>query len=704
MIVKIWPIKAAYNEAGKVGGRQGLKNAVEYVRDDNKCLVSEKDIDAAYLYSDDIDDNSYINKDPDFNRVVSYMSNSDKTKSKYVSGYMCSSENAVDQFLKNRDTILRLYPEKKEDGNLAFHLVQSFPEDIDISDEEVHQCGMELVEKIGKHQALICSHVHPIMDEEGEVHGKCKHNHILINAYMLKDKIDPEHPEIIKYHDNKASYRQLQIWNDEIALEHGFPIIRNPETERKYSWKENEEVNKGLSWKQQIRNDIDLVKQKTKNWDDFLKEITRLGYTVKEGKYTTLIAPDGQHRARTKSLGQRYSKENIHQYWALRDEIQKDIFQDETEKDRFTLKDIINNSNENLFVKVPLGGSNNPQGTTYPLSLDKKILSQQSINSYFDLESYYEIQNEQGQVIDSVKGEDLYNHYSDMLKMENARLQQQEWWANEQEKRRWLRIKAEERKQKQYYDNKNFKNSRTGQTYKVSLYTKSGRLKTDLELVFTVAIAIINNEQGLWEAKEPPKEKVREAYFGPPDWKSQQMMDAIQIAREEGIDNQFDIENRLKTTGASLSRARAAVKRNENVKNKMETLKNAVDTYEEIRYKAENILNMDDSNEKLQLLHDNKEMIENYTNAKRILHMHKVETIADISDFKDRYEQVEKNIEESQLLLDEKKEDYRRLKKLEYSTSLAQDARFCYGPEYRVPNEIRLDYEQSRQSRESNIQ
>lgn len=700
MIVKIWPIKASYSDnSGKVGGIQGIINSVNYISDDKKCLTGERDMDIAYLYGDDISDNSYINKDEDFSRVISYMSNNDKTQGKYISAYMCNEETVVEDFL---DTQTK-YRDRKISGNVAFHLVQSFPEDIDISDEEVHQCGMELVEKIGKHQALICSHVHPVMDEEGEVHGKCKHNHILINAYMSPDKIDPEHPDTIKYHDNKASYRQLQIWNDEIALEHGFPIIRNPGLERKYSWKENEEDNKGLSWKQQIRNDIDLVKQKTKNWDEFLKEINRLGYTVKEGKYTTLIAPDGKHRVRTKSLGERYSKENIHQYWALRSELQNDIFDREQDKDRFTLKDIINNTDEPLFINVPLGGSNNPNGTTYPLSLEKRILSQQAIDSYFDFERYYEIQNEQGQVIDSVKGEEVYHHYTDMLTMENERLKQQDWWANEQEKRRWLRIQAEERKKNRYYENRRFKNSQTGQTYKVSLYTKDGRMKSDLELVFTVAIAVIRNEQGLWDAKEPPKEKVHEAYFGPPHWKAQQMFEAMQIAREEGIDNQFDIENRLKTTGAALSRARAAVKRNESVKNKMETLKTAVDTYGDIRYEVENILNMPDSDEKLQLLHDNKQLIEDYTKAKQILHMHKVETDADIFDFLNRYEQVERNIEESQVLLDDKKEDYRRLKKLEYSTSLAQNARFCYGPEYRFPNEIDLGHERSERPLETDI-
>ena len=68
--------------------------------------------------------------------------------------------------------------------------------------------------------------------------------------------------------------------------------------------------------------------------------------------------------------------------------------------------------------------------------------------------------------------------------------------------------------------------------------------------------------------------------------------------------------------------------------------------------------------------------------------MYKVETQADIFDFKKRYVRVEKNVEEANQLLNKKMEGYRRLKKLQYNTSLAQDVRYCYSPEYQVENDI----------------
>jgi len=680
MIVKIWPIKS-----GNTGNAKGLTNSFEYVSNPEKCILNRKDMDAVLLEeAEEDEDFSFINPDARFTHVMDYMSNEDKVDGRYISGYYCYVKTAEQDFLDVQEELAKRYPDKDFDGIVAHHIVQSFPEDIDISDEEVHQCGIELVKKLDKYQAYICSHVHPEIKEDGKVHGKCKHNHILINAYMIPDKIDPQKPNEIKYNGCKETYRQLQIWNDEIALEHGFPIVRNPEMERKYSWKENNEINIGLSWKEQVRNDIDWVKQKTNNWSEFVKEMKKQGYQIIDSVHTTFIAPDGQHRVRGNTLGERFTKENIQKYWAVRDEIRSEFLYQLNDKKNYTIRDIISHSDSLLHVDIPLGGNLNPKKSIYPLPLNKKILNENSIDSYFELSRYYEIKNENNQVIDSVQGIELHDHFLGLLKSENERLKQKTWWESEKEKRRWQKIKEQERKEKQYYSNNKFKNTNTNQVYKISIYDKNGRLKTDLELIFTLAYIVIHAEQGRWEPREVPQEHVKDAYFGPPAWKAQNMMDSLQIAREEGLDNQFDIEARLNTTGAALSRARAAVRRNEKIKNKMDSLQRAINEYEDTHYYVQKIFDLPENDYKLQELHDNKDIIEKYTNAKRIMHMHKVETQADIIDFKKRYLQVEKNIEISQQLLDDKKDEYSRLKKLQYNTSLAQDVRYCYGPEYEI--------------------
>ena len=112
-----------------------------------------------------------------------------------------------------------------------------------------------------------------------------------------------------------------------------------------------------------------------------------------------------------------------------------------------------------------------------------------------------------------------------------------------------------------------------------------------------------------------------------------------------------------------------------------------IDEYESLKYVVEEILNLPDGDDKYMKLHDNKDIIDKYTNAKRLMHLHKVKSPADIFDFKKRYVQVRKNVEDSQQLLDLKKDEYRRIKKLQYNSSLAQDVRYCYGSEYVIDNE-----------------
>ena len=148
----------------------------------------------------------------------------------YVSGYLCDPDNALSEFETTKMSLL-MQPNgkiKKENGNVAYHLIQSFPKDLEISDDEVHQCGLELCKKINAHQAVICTHYHPLKNKFGDIYCECKHNHILLNAYIHPDKLDPNNPKIIKYHDSKRTYAQLRVWNDEIAIEHGLPIIHNP--------------------------------------------------------------------------------------------------------------------------------------------------------------------------------------------------------------------------------------------------------------------------------------------------------------------------------------------------------------------------------------------------------------------------------------------------------------------------------------------
>lgn len=685
MIVKIWSIKGDYaGQAGKVGGIEGLKNVAEYIMDKEKVIAKENDLKR--LFMDGIDsaglNDAFL--EGNTSRVIDYMANEEKIEGKYITGYLCDPNTAVTDF--NTAKLLTFAKagkkEEKEDGAIAFHIVQSFPEGLDISDEEVHRCGVELCEKIGVHQAVICSHVHPVKDEDGEVHGKCKHNHILINAYIHPDYWDPKHPQRLKYNDCKESYAQLRVWNDEIAIDHGLPIIINPDEQRVYSWKENAEANKGLSWKERIRLDIEGARRIASSWKDFVSIMEKADYTIQErGKTLTYIAPDGEHRARGATLGRQYTKESLELFWRVREGAQKAVDEVMEDKNTSSLSDLLEASQEPLKVAVPLGAQGKENRKFYYMPLTPEIARNNSWTTYFDPEKTYDICDENNKNVSSSSGEEILR-YLEELRNRELEAERRRMSAEEQE--------LQERNQK-YYTRPGYINSSTKRHYKTHLYDEHGRRRSLMELIFILAITVLSKEKGLWEPSEIPKGQENDALFAPTNWKIQSMIDSLYIARQEDIQTPKELQDRVHEAGAALSRARSAYNSTNRAKEKMDPLYKVVRQYRDTFILAEKILSMPEGKEKEQLLSLHKDDLERYKEAKHRLHAYKIETEEQIVDFEQRYDKIQKDLTELKDRFDETKEEYRKLKKLQYNTELAQYEQYCYGPEYTYDKAYAMD-------------
>lgn len=298
MICKIWPIKA-----GRGGAEKSLKDSIDYIKNDEK---TESGIEIA------------SQEEIALGRTVAYMANEYKIGKQYISGYLCDPELAIQEF---RDTaeqnLSRVGKTLNDDSNvIAFHIIQSFPDNLDIDNDLVHQCGLELCEKLGLHQAVVCSHIHPAVNEKtGEITGVQKHNHILINAHCLDPEKQYGRKTKMKYNNCKESYAKLREYNDEIALKHGLPIIEDPANDKSLSWYEKHQIDMGESWKQTIRDDIDSIKRISKSWDEFKEHMEEAGYSIREGKYITYHHPDKKQGVRNRSLGIGYGKEELENYW-----------------------------------------------------------------------------------------------------------------------------------------------------------------------------------------------------------------------------------------------------------------------------------------------------------------------------------------------------------------------------------------------------
>ena len=177
----------------------------------------------------------------------------------------------------------------------AIHYIQSFDPKDNISPELAHQIARTFARKaFGDNcQVVIATHV-----DKQHVHS-----HIIINAYGIDGR---------KFNDNQATLKQIREHSDRVCLAFGIkPIDTERGVGRGIDYNEWEHKQRGTSWKQKIRLEIDGLILKVKNVDELLAELEMLGYTVRRGKYISIKAPEQQRAVRLKTLGEDYTIENL---------------------------------------------------------------------------------------------------------------------------------------------------------------------------------------------------------------------------------------------------------------------------------------------------------------------------------------------------------------------------------------------------------
>lgn len=696
MIVKIWPIKAKHG-----GMLRNLQSSLDYIKDPDKMMKTPEGNDLQLEYDNlSFEEQQEIsweefkkNNEDNFNRVLSYAANEDKTDG-YISGYLCDPEHAAEEFIQTKQiNLARVGKTLKDDtGNHAYHLVQSFPEELDISDEEVHRCGQELVERLGKYQAVICSHVHPVVNEDQEVHGKCKHNHIIINSHIHHELIDLENPAKMKYNDCKETYAMLQLINDQIAIEHGLPIIVSPDMNKTYSWYETTERNAGKSWKERVRIDIENAMRVSNNIDEYKTIMERAGYTMRDGnsqqygQYISYITPNGK-KVRDYTLGQAYTYEQLRSYWSIKHNLADEIEKNAQFGANNPLQTILENTDGQVFINIKRSvsssrkaklaeqGKASPEFYSYhfpvPTQYDNHLNAEKT---YFETHETYEILNDKNQVIATLTGAEILNYYRNLEETYN---------------------KNKEEREDGYYINPNFRSRHNNKPYQIPRYDENGRRRNTVELICILAIVILNKEDeylGISDEDLIPEQK-NDPIYARRAWKLENMVNTLRVAREEQIQSPGDIDDRLNTTGKTVSKAKAEVRRLTSALQNMDFLNNSITAYQSVKEVCENINKMPDGPEKDAMQKRHADKIEQYKQAKAAMYRHKISSDEQIAEFEERYAQMAEKLQTAEESLADAKEEYRRLSKLRYNVQLAQSKQYVYGPGY---------VEQQRQAREQN--
>ena len=186
-------------------------------------------------------------------------------------------------------------PPKSDKGRVkAIHYIQSFDPKDKISPELAHQIGRTFARKaFGDNcQIVIATHV----DKEHI------HNHFIINAYGIDGQ---------KFNDNLTTRKNLREISDRVCLAFGIKPIEPKHGSSGIDHSEWEHKQRGTSWKEKIRSEIDRIVGWAKNVDELLAELEMLGYTVKRGKYISVKAPDQQRAVRLKTLGEDYTVKQL---------------------------------------------------------------------------------------------------------------------------------------------------------------------------------------------------------------------------------------------------------------------------------------------------------------------------------------------------------------------------------------------------------
>lgn len=178
---------------------------------------------------------------------------------------------------------------------IAYHLMQSFSPEDEISPEKALELGKEFAQKVtgGKYEFVIATHI-----DKDHIH-----NHIIFNSV---DYVNHR-----KYHsDTKDKYR-IRDMNDEICRTNNLSVLPKYDAKRKNRY-ENMHKKEKVSWRNKLRKAVDRAIQQSETFEDFLFALEMEGYEKSNRvKHISFRAPGQEKFIKLKSIGAEYTEEAI---------------------------------------------------------------------------------------------------------------------------------------------------------------------------------------------------------------------------------------------------------------------------------------------------------------------------------------------------------------------------------------------------------
>ena len=222
-----------------------------------------------------------------------YSENPEKTNNgELVTGYECDPKTADEEFLLAKRQYQHITGRQQKNDVIAYQIRQSFKPG-EITPEEANEVGHETAMRFlkGKHAFIVATHI-----DKAHIH-----NHIIFNSTTLDCSR--------KFRDFLLSGLAVRRVSDLVCAEHGLSIITpKPYRERK----RRTTYPKRATQRDLLCEAIDeILREKPKNFDDFIGCMENRGYEFKNGKNISFRRKGQKNFLRLRSLGQDYSEEQI---------------------------------------------------------------------------------------------------------------------------------------------------------------------------------------------------------------------------------------------------------------------------------------------------------------------------------------------------------------------------------------------------------
>lgn len=248
-----------------------------------------------------------VQKDNGQRAAIDYISNGEKTNSgQLVTGFSCDPLTSVVEFAMTQELALESkgnYTRSKTSDVKAHHVIQSFSPEDNITPEQAHEIGKQLMQEFlgGKHEYVIATHV----DKEHI------HNHIVFNATSFYT-----HTKFRSKPYKTAA--QLRSINDKLCAEHDLMVL--PEfSPLKSNYQKYQKYRSQSSYRAMIRKRLNFLLETETDLNQFIRLAEQLGVDIDlSGQHATYHFEAQKRRTRDDKLSDdgRFTKEGLKNYLA----------------------------------------------------------------------------------------------------------------------------------------------------------------------------------------------------------------------------------------------------------------------------------------------------------------------------------------------------------------------------------------------------